>query len=155
MWALLGIGCVLIAVGDAVFAVQEARNAYVEGDYDFVWTLGALVVAYAAWSSVPGPIVHPDPVGWRAIALPVAAQVLAGGIQVYGLFAQQRARRHAGRPRRRDRADHPVASAPRRLRVDPSGRSRRRPLKRPRATPITGPWAPSPPSIRASPSGTR
>ncbi len=85
-WLLLGLGAILMAVGDALFAVQEAREAYVDDGYDLVWTLGALLIAYAAWSSVPTPVVHERPSGWRAIALPLAAQAIAAAIQVYGLF---------------------------------------------------------------------
>jgi hypothetical protein len=36
--------------------------------------------------AVDVPAARPEPVGWRAIVLPLAAQALAAGIQVYGLF---------------------------------------------------------------------
>jgi uncharacterized membrane protein (DUF106 family) len=87
-WFLLGIGCVMFAAADAVFAVEQARTAITSESYDFVWTAGALVIAYAAWSSVPSSLHHGEAVGWRAIALPLAAQVLAAGIQIYGLFEE-------------------------------------------------------------------
>jgi hypothetical protein len=85
-WLLLGLGCILMAVGDGVFAVQQARNAYLPGHYDFIWPLGALLIAYAIWRPSEKPRFDAEVVGWRAIALPVTAQVLAVGIQVYGLF---------------------------------------------------------------------
>ena len=52
-WALLGLGCVLIALADGFFSVQEARGALVEGNYSFLWSAGALLIAGAAWASTP------------------------------------------------------------------------------------------------------
>lgn len=85
-WLLLGLGGMLMAVGDALFAVQQARDSLVDHGYDLIWTVGALLIACAAWSSVLGPVVHVRPTGWRAIALPLAAQAIAAAIQIYGLF---------------------------------------------------------------------
>jgi hypothetical protein len=85
-WLLLGAGCILMAAGDGVFAVQQARDAYVEGRYDFVWPLGALLIAYAIWRPLDKPAFDTEVVGWRAIVLPVTAQALAAAIQVYSLF---------------------------------------------------------------------
>jgi hypothetical protein len=87
-WLLLGAGCMVMGLADATFAVQEARSSLVDDDYDFVWTAGALAVALAAWTPAGPPAHHQDVYGWRAIALPVAAQLLAGGIQVLGLFVE-------------------------------------------------------------------
>jgi hypothetical protein len=85
IWLLLGAGCVVMGLADATFAVQDARSAVVDDDYDFVWTAGALAIAFAAWTS-GAPPEHHEVYGWRAIALPLAAQLLAAGIQVLGLF---------------------------------------------------------------------
>jgi hypothetical protein len=85
-WILLGLGCVAMAFGDAAFAVQQARAEAISANYNFVWTIGGLVIAVAAWSSEPGPHVSPEVYGWRAIALPLAAQLIAIGIQAYGMF---------------------------------------------------------------------
>jgi hypothetical protein len=85
-WLLLGLGCIVMAVGDGLFAVQEARNAYVAGHYDFIWPLGALLIAYAIWRPSDAPIFDAEVVGWRAIVLPVTAQALAAAIQVYSFF---------------------------------------------------------------------
>jgi hypothetical protein len=87
-WILLGLGCAVMAVSDGLFSVQEARDAVAVGGYDFTWPAGTLLIAYAVWQSVSLPGVRPEPAGWRAIALPLAAQVIAAGIQVYGLFAE-------------------------------------------------------------------
>jgi hypothetical protein len=86
-WLILGVGCVLMAVSDGVFSVQESRHAYVDGSaYDFFWTAGAVLIAYAAWRTPEAPVAPPAVVGWRAIVLPVSAQLLAAAIQAYGLF---------------------------------------------------------------------
>ena len=57
------------------------------GDYDFVWTLSAVFIVYAAW--VRAPTVHEDErevTGMRAIALALVAQALAIAIQLVALF---------------------------------------------------------------------
>jgi hypothetical protein len=85
-WLLLGVGCMVMAVGDGVFAIQEARDAYASTQYDFIWPLGALLIAYAIWRPSAAPVFDAEVVGWRAIALPLAAQALAAGIQIYSVF---------------------------------------------------------------------
>jgi hypothetical protein len=89
MWTLIGLGILATTIGDAAFAVQEARGVGDGGRYDFVWTLGALCIAAAAW--VTGPDAHADEVevtGLRAVALLLAAQAVAAGIQIYALFGE-------------------------------------------------------------------
>ena len=85
-WLVLGLGCVLMALGDGLFAVQEARSGTVDASYDFTWPLGALLVALAVRLAVDVPAPRSDEVGWRAIVLPLMAQGLAAAIQVYALF---------------------------------------------------------------------
>jgi hypothetical protein len=87
-WLLLGAGCAVMGLADAAFAVQDARSAVVDDDYDFVWTAGAVAIAVAAWTTGAPPSEHHEVYGWRAVALPLAAQVLAAGIQVLGLFVE-------------------------------------------------------------------
>ena len=58
MWIFIGLGIVACTCADAAFAVQQAHGVVERGHYDFVWTLGALFVAYAAW--VRAPTVHDD-----------------------------------------------------------------------------------------------
>lgn len=86
IWVLLVLGCGLIALADGVFSVQQARGGLLDGDYDFVWSMGALLIAAAAWALPPEDGSLPEVYGWRAIVLPVAAQVCAAAIQVYALF---------------------------------------------------------------------
>jgi len=84
-WVLLGVGCGLIAVADGVSSVQQARGV-LEGNYAFLWSIGALLIAAAAWSGRPTADLDAEVYGWRAIVLPVAAQLCAAGLQVYALF---------------------------------------------------------------------
>jgi hypothetical protein len=86
IWTLLVLGCGLIALADGIFSVQQARGFLVDGDYEFLWSIGALLIAGAAWASRPDDGDLPEVYGWRAIVLPVAAQLCAAGIQVYALF---------------------------------------------------------------------
>ena len=83
-WLALGLGCGLIAISDAALAVKQARDEF-GGDWTFTLTVGAIVITYAAWASAAQDEGR-EAYGWRAIALAVAAQVLAGAIQIYGLF---------------------------------------------------------------------
>lgn len=85
-WVLLGTGCALFVLADGVFSVQQARGGLLSGGYDFVWSAGALLIAAAAWNSGPDEKTHGEVIGWRAIALPVAAQLCAAAIQIYALF---------------------------------------------------------------------
>ena len=89
VWTLLGFGCVIIAVADAVSAVQEARGTVAAGNgYTFIWTAGAVLIAYAAWT--PPALAREAPkemVGLRAVALPLTVQLLAALIQIYLLLS--------------------------------------------------------------------
>ena len=86
MWLLLGLGLATFAIVDSVNAVQTIRGIYPQGTYDYVWSAAMLLIAYAAWQPDPprAPPVHL--VGWREVALPIACQLVAAGIQVYGIF---------------------------------------------------------------------
>ena len=85
-WLFLGLGCGLMAMGDGLFAVQQARASAVDAGYDFTWSIGALLIALAVWQAVDVPTTSSESIGWRAIVLPLAAQAIAAAIQVYGLF---------------------------------------------------------------------
>ena len=86
MWILLGLGLLVMALGDAAYSVQAAARTYSGGQYDFLWSAGAVMIAFAAWQPSERPIEVPPVVGWRAIILPVAAQVVAIAIQIYAFF---------------------------------------------------------------------
>jgi hypothetical protein len=87
MWVLLGLGLTVLAVGDAVYSVQILDHAYhLGGEFDVTWAAGTLLIAFAAWEPHPGRLEARPVTGWRAIALPVAAQLFAIGIQIYAFF---------------------------------------------------------------------
>ncbi len=89
MWILLGLGVLAITVADAAFAVQKAHGLADNRPYDFVWTIGAVLIAFAAWHTTPGARrSHAEVTGMRAIALLLVAQALAAGIQFYALFGE-------------------------------------------------------------------
>ena len=89
MWILIGVGILATTAADAAFAVQQARGVSESGHYDFVWTLGALAIAYAAWVRAPSAQGDDDVVtGMRAIVLALIAQALAIGIQIYAYFEE-------------------------------------------------------------------
>jgi hypothetical protein len=89
MWTLIGLGVLATTIADAAFAIQEARGVVDGGRYDFVWTLGALCIAGAAWVTGPGAGDDRAVVtGLRAVILLLAAQAIAAGIQIYALFGE-------------------------------------------------------------------
>jgi hypothetical protein len=89
VWVLIGFAIATMAVADAAFAVQEARGVADDGHYDFVWTVGALAIAAAAWVAAPaGDGGSERATGMRAIALALVAQALAIGIQIYAIFGE-------------------------------------------------------------------
>ena len=91
MWILVGLAVVSTSVADAVFAVQEAQARAVVADnrYEFVWTVGALLFALAAWTRAPDAETNPVAVtGMRAVALALFAEALAIGIQIYAIFRE-------------------------------------------------------------------
>jgi hypothetical protein len=88
MWILLGLGILATTLADATFAVQEAHGLANDRPYDFVWTLGALLIACAAWATSSPNDVRTEVTGLRAIALVLAAQIVAAGLQIYALFGE-------------------------------------------------------------------
>jgi hypothetical protein len=87
MWILLGAGIVAMAIADSVYAIQEVGGVAGDEHYSFVWTTGAVLIAYAAWVRAPGVRNASTEVsGLRAVALPLLAQALAIAIQLYAFF---------------------------------------------------------------------
>ena len=54
MWLLVGLSVLTMSVADAVSAVQEAHSVVNDNHYAFMWTVGALLIALAAWVRTPG-----------------------------------------------------------------------------------------------------
>jgi hypothetical protein len=87
MWLLLGIGLTVMGLADAAYSVQALSHTYHQAaSYDSAWAAGAILIAFAAWEPHPGRLEPRELRGWPAIALPLAAQALAIGIQIYGYF---------------------------------------------------------------------
>ena len=89
MWIFIGMGVAACTGADAAFAVEQARGVVESGHYDYVWTLGALFIAYAAWAGPPDAHDNDHQVaGMRAIALALFAQALAITIQIVAVFKE-------------------------------------------------------------------
>ncbi len=87
MWIALGVGFAALGVADAVYSVDALGHSYsMETTFDALWLAGIALIAYAAWLPHPGRLEPVTVTGWRAIALPVTAQILALSLQVYALF---------------------------------------------------------------------
>jgi len=86
MWLVLGLGLGVTGIADASSATATLAAAPGHGVYDVEWVVGALLVAYASWQPPPGRMERVEVSGWRAIALPLAAQALAIGLQIYAYF---------------------------------------------------------------------
>jgi diguanylate cyclase len=79
---LLGAGFLACALADVAYAVRQARGVATSGSYDFLWAAGALLIGYAATLRAPHAAATAQPVGWRAIALPLSASLIAVALQV-------------------------------------------------------------------------
>jgi hypothetical protein len=86
VWYLLAIGLAGWVVVDAVYSVQSVKGNYEADVYDWLWPAGALLLAYAAWQ--PRKVVRVHRItGWAAVILPLCCQLVAVGIQIWGLVA--------------------------------------------------------------------
>ena len=84
MWYVLAAGLALWVIGDAIYAITSFDKDYRLGAFDYLWPAGLLVMAAAAWQ--PRVVRELEtPYGWRALALPIAAQLCALGTQAFGL----------------------------------------------------------------------
>jgi hypothetical protein len=85
-WLLLGVGLICLTVGDAAYAAAALDDAYHNGPFDFLWSAGTVAIAWAAW--FPNAETRPpsEVFGWRAIILPLGAQLFAVGTQVLAWF---------------------------------------------------------------------
>ena len=86
MWLVLGIALTSMGFGDAIYSVLATGHAHDRGVYDVAWAAGAVLLAYAAWEPQPERVERQTMTGWRAIALPLAVQVIGAAIQAYGFF---------------------------------------------------------------------
>ena len=87
-WFLLGVGLICLTVGDAAYAGAALEDAYHNGPFDFLWSAGSVAIAWAAW--FPSAETRPpsEVFGWRAIVLPLGAQLFAVATQALAYFVQ-------------------------------------------------------------------
>jgi len=86
MWLALGVALMAMGIADAIYSVDALGHSHNRGVYDAAWVGAAILIAYAAWQPHPGRLDPREVIGWRAIALAVAAQALAVSIQTYAIF---------------------------------------------------------------------
>lgn len=87
-WFLLGVGLLCLTLGDAAYASSALDAVYHNGPLDFLWSAGSVAIALAAWLPA-AEIWEPSEVyGWRAIVLPLGAQLFAAATQVLGYFVE-------------------------------------------------------------------
>ena len=87
MWTALCAGFATLALADAIYSVDVLGHSYnAETSFDAVWLAGAMLVAYAAWLPHPGKLEPVRVTGWRAVALPLAAQAFAIIVQLISIF---------------------------------------------------------------------
>jgi hypothetical protein len=83
-WPWVGAGLICLTVADAVYSVEATVAVSHEGPYDFLWSAGALAIAVGATRLPSAPQASREITGWPAIALPLGAQLVAVGTQIYG-----------------------------------------------------------------------
>jgi hypothetical protein len=87
MWVALVMAFAALAIADAIYSLDALGHTYSSDTvFDAMWLGGMLLIAYAAWLPHPGRLDPVNVYGWRAIALPLAAQCFAVALQIYGLF---------------------------------------------------------------------
>lgn len=86
-WLTLVIAFSALAIADAVYSLDALGHTYSSDTvFDAMWLGGMLLIAYAAWLPHTGRSGAVAVYGWKAIALPLAAQIFAVALQIYGLF---------------------------------------------------------------------
>jgi hypothetical protein len=87
MWWALLLGFAALGLADAIYSVDALGHSYSSDTvFDALWLAGLVLIAYVAWLPHPGARDPVEVYGWKAIALPLAAQVFAVALQLYGLF---------------------------------------------------------------------
>ena len=85
-WPWVGVGLVCLTVADSAYSLTAADVVAHDGPYDFLWSAGALAFAVGSTRLPMGPRASREITGWRAIVLPLGAQLVAVATQVYGWF---------------------------------------------------------------------
>jgi len=76
LWAALGVGFGLLAIGDSAYVVQAAHGTWAPGnDLDYPYALGTMLIAAAAW--LPPPYARSSEAERTGVRLPVACGLAA------------------------------------------------------------------------------
>ena len=82
-------GFATLALADAIYSVDVLGHSYnAETSFDAVWLAGMMLVAYAAWLPHPGKLEPVRVSGWKAVALPLAAQAFAIIVQLISIVVE-------------------------------------------------------------------
>jgi hypothetical protein len=85
-WPWVGAGLVCFTVADSAYSLTAADVVAHDGPYDFLWSAGALAFAVGSTRLPTRARASREITGWRAIALPLGAQLVALATQIYGWF---------------------------------------------------------------------
>ncbi len=89
MWTALCAGFATLALADAIYSVDVLGHSYnAETSFDAVWLAGMMLVAYAAWLPHPDKLEPVRVAGWKAVALPLAAQAFAIIVQLVSIVVE-------------------------------------------------------------------
>ena len=84
-WYWLALGLVMWVAADAITSVGVVKHAQPGTAYYYLWPVGLLFIAYAAW--LPPDERRVDRrTGWRLLLIPVACQIFAIGTQLWALI---------------------------------------------------------------------
>jgi diguanylate cyclase (GGDEF)-like protein len=86
-WLLVSAGLAVFAAADSAYLYLVATDTYHGGIVDCGWSVGILLIAWAAWQPEPAGTVG-EHRGVRALAVPVAFGVVALAMLVYDHFAR-------------------------------------------------------------------
>jgi hypothetical protein len=85
-WPWVAAGLVCLTVADCAYSLTAADVVSHDGPYDFLWSAGALAFAVGSTRLPTRARASREITGWRAIALPLGAQLVAVATQIYGWF---------------------------------------------------------------------
>ena len=85
-WPWVAAGLVCLTVADSAYSLTAADVVSHDGPYDFLWSAGALAFAVGSTRLPTGARASREITGWRAIALPLGAQLFGVATQIYGWY---------------------------------------------------------------------
>ena len=87
-WALMALALAVMPVADTAYSIQVANGGYADGSLtDFLWPLGAVLIALAAWLRPHRGTAH-EGSRWRSVAAPASFTLLAAGLLAFGYVHQ-------------------------------------------------------------------